>query len=214
MGLSFNAAEDLNAGDGNRITEPGIYHVTITNIREGEGPNGKPCDGFTIEGDVLGGTVEGCHGKTFKETIFMPNLKGTEEAQAMALKKVTAFCIATGLMTPSQLGQAVDIDVNNAVGRQLVIEFDRQMAKNEQTGKWDVPTKYLTIAYANIYHVDDPEVKDVPKNADALGMRADGEKKDASYFAFRDKRGTAKSAKREPVAAAASSQFDAGLDDI
>lgn len=212
MGMSFDAPEDLSGGDSNRLSEPGTYHLVITNVCEGEGPNGKPCDGFTFEADVLAGTVEGCAGKTVKETIFAPNMKSSDDAQKMSRKRLAAFFIATDVMTPDQLGKSVNIEVSAAVGKQLVAEFDRQMEK-DAAGKYTVPSKYIQISYANIYHVDDPDIKDIPKSKDALGMRDAGSKHDASYFAFKAK--TKAVAKREPAMAGASaSQFDADLSDL
>jgi hypothetical protein len=208
MGLSFQAPEDISGNAGNRLSEPGTYHLIVTNIREGEGPNGKPCDGFTVEADVLAGTGKDCHGKSVKETLFMPNMKGTEDAQEMSLRKISAFCIATGVMTPDQLGKHVDLDVTKAVGKQLVAQFEQQMAKDDK-GKYTVPTKYIQIAYANIYHVDDPDVKDIPKEKEALKMRDADDKKDASYFAYKSHGKAKAEKKREPALAGASAdQFD------
>lgn len=212
MAMAFEAPEDLSSGDSNRLSEPGTYHLIITNVREGEGPNGKPCDGFTFEADVLAGTTEGCHGKTVKETIFAPNFKSSDDAQKMSRKKLAAFFIASDAMTPDQLGKSVNIELSEAVGKQIVAEFDRQMEKDAQ-GKYTVPTKYIQISYANIYHVDDPDVKDVPKHKEALKMRDAANKHEASYFSFKAKSKPA--TKREPALATASAnQFDAGLDDI
>lgn len=220
MSFEFDAPEDLAGGDSNRLSEPGTYHLVITDIREGEGPNGKACDGFTFEADVLAGTTEGCVGKTIKETLFQPNMKGTEDSQRMSRKKLAAFFIATDVMNPNQLGRSVAIDVEAAKGKQLIVEFDRQKDKDEKTGKYTIPTKYIQVAYANIYHVDDPDVKDIPKNADALGCRDDSLKHDSDWFAFKDKtKKLAKQSKQPAMAGASSSsssnptQFDAELPD-
>ena len=206
MGFSFDApgGDQLNGDDGNRIGEPGTFHLVITSVKEGEGPSGKPIDGFTFEADVLGGTVEGCAGKAHRETLFAPNLSGSDAAQAMARKKLAAFFIATGVMIPDQLGKSVDIDVDKAIGKQLIVDLERQKDKDEK-GKYTIPTKYVQTAYANIYHVDDPDVKDIPKNAEALGMRDDADKHGPEWFAFKAKKG----AQPTPAAAGASGdQFD------
>jgi len=202
--MNFEAPEDIQGDGGNYLTEPGTYHVVITAVKDGLGPKGGAIDGFTFEMDVLAGTADGCSGKTHTECLFAPNLTKSEDNQTMSKRKLAAFFIATGVMTPDQLGKAVSIDVKKAEGAQLLIKLERQMLKNESTGKYDVPTKFLQISYSDMFHVDDPAVKDVPKNKDALGMIDKIDRHDESWFAFKAKKG---SAKKEMVAAS-TSDFD------
>lgn len=139
----------------------------------------------------------------------------------MSRKKLAAFFIATDVLSPSDLGKPVAIDVEAAKGKQLIVEFDRQNDKDEKTGKYTVPTKYIQISYANIYHVDDPEVKDVPKNADAMGYRDASLKHDEKWFAFKGPAKKLTSQSKKPAMAGASTtasasqpaQFDAELPD-
>jgi hypothetical protein len=186
MSFSFDAPEDI-AGEGAFLSEPGTYHFVVTAIREGEGGSGTPIDGFTIEADCLGGTVAECAGKNHRESLFAPDLSKTEKNQLASRRKLAAFFIATDLMKPEQLGKPVQIDLQAAVGRQFIMRLARQMEKDDK-GKFTIATKYLQLDYAAIFHVDDPEVKGIPKNADALGMIDKSLRHDEEYFAFKAKR--------------------------
>ena len=197
--MDFDAPEDVAGEGGNFLSEPGIYHVIITEIKDGKGPKDNPIDGFTFEMDILGGNVEGCSGKKHRECLFAPDMSKNESSQLSSRRKLAAFFIATNVMTPDQLGKPTKIDVPSANGMQLVIEFERQMDLDESTGKWDKPTKFLRIAYSNIYHVDDPDVKGIPKNEDALGMIDENFRHDAKWFDFKKKDGGGGASKPEPA---------------
>ena len=53
----------------------------------------------------------------------------------------------------------LDLDLRQCVGRQFVARMEM-----------DDDGKNLNLAYADIYHVDDPAVKEVPKNEAALKL--------------------------------------------
>lgn len=186
MSFSFDAPEDLTV-ESSRLTEPGTYHFVVTAIREGEGGSGSPVDGFTVEADCLGGTIDECAGKSHKETLFAPDLSKTEKNQLMSKRKLAAFFIATDLMKPDQLGKPCNIELQNAVGRQFVMKLARQMEK-DANGNFTVETKFLQLNFSDIFHIDDPEVKDVPKNVEALGMIDKALRHSEDYFAFKAKK--------------------------
>ncbi|TWU22484.1 hypothetical protein Pla52o_35410 [Novipirellula galeiformis] len=192
MSFNFDAPEDVNNGGG-FLNEEGIFHIIVTNCREGEGNKGKPIDGFTFEFDVLAGTVENCTGKTGGQSIFSPDLSKEQSKQDAARRKLAAFFIASSILDPNQLGQSVKIDLSGMVEKQLIIKLVRQM-KQDEAGNWNVPTKFLEISYSDIWHVDDPQVKDIPKNADALAMIPEEQRHDASWFDFKKKKGAGKPA--------------------
>src|SRR5690606_19446811 len=96
-------------------------------------------------------------------TFWKPKLDQSEKSQAMDRRKNTAFCIATNLIDPNQLGQRLVVDLSKANGQQFIAELSPQ---KDADGKDS--DKFLQLHYANIYHVDDPEVASVPKSADAL----------------------------------------------
>lgn len=169
MGMSFVAPESMDST--NRLNEPGTFHLIINKIDPGMRSDGQPDNALAFEADVLGGTVPGCEGKTVKETIFGMDTSKPTDAQSMTVKKLFAFLVATGLAKPSQLGEAIHFNETDAEKKQIVIEFDYSFKKNPVTKKYDIPTGFIGIKFSNIYHVDDPRVKDIPKNIDALKMR-------------------------------------------
>lgn len=211
MSFDFDTSEDVQGGGG-FLSEPGTYHVTITNILDGVGKKGKPLEhgGFTVEADVMSGTVKGCESAKWSETLFAPN-GSSEKGDEWAKKKITAFLLAVDLMTPSQLGKPISVELSDAIGRQFLVRLQKEMDFNGETGKYDLPGKYLEIAFANIYHVDDPEVKDIPKNGDAIGLIPKEHRHDASWFAFKEKK-AGKTSQKQPAAAATS--VAGGFDDL
>lgn len=208
MSFEFDAPEDVQ-GESNYLSEPGTYHFVITNVREGEGKKGAAIDGFTVEMDCLAGTAADCAGKSHAESLFKPDMSKSEANQLAANRRLAAFFIATDLMRPDQLGKACKLNLQDCAGRQLIMRLSRQMEKNDATGKWDVPTKFLQIDYAAIFHIDDPEVADIPKATDAFEHIDAAHRHKPEYFAFKEKKHGKPAAKRDPVAAtASSSSFD------
>jgi hypothetical protein len=195
-GFDFDAPEDM-AGESTYLSEEGTYHMIITKVNEGHGPKGGTIDGFSFEMDALGGTVDGVVGKSHGETFFSPKLSDKETAQMASKRKMAALFIAADLMRPDQLGKPVKIDLATMAGRQVMMKLARRMDKDESTGKYTVPSKFLQINYSDIYHVDDPAVKDIPKNAEALEMLEAPFRHNAEYFAPLARKATPK-----PVAAA------------
>lgn len=201
--MEFEAPENIDNTGGNFLDTEGTFHTVVTEIKEGEGQNGNPMDGITVYMDVLAGTVEGCARQTTIQSLFAPNLTESPENQERSKKALAAFFIATGTLVPSQLGKPVKVPVQDAVGKQLVVKLVRKMNKNDQTGKYDVPSKFLKINFHDIYHVDDPDVASIPKNEDAMSMIPGTDRHTPDWFAFKAK----KAAKPTPVEAA-SEQVD------
>lgn len=175
-------ADDMSGSGGVYLDEPGTFHLLINEVRDGCGPNGNPIDGFSIECEVMAGTVEGCAGKKIGITIWKPNLTRSEKAIALAKRIGAAFFIATDIINPNQLGKSNAIDCNLANGRQFICKLARQTDKDGN------PTKFLQPHYSDIYHVDDPEVDTQPKDAEALKIIAKELRHDAAYFAFKEKK--------------------------
>lgn len=191
MSFSFDAPE-TTTGEGGGINEPGTYHVVINDVREGETSQGKPIDGLTIMVEVLAGTVNGQANKTRSEALFTPSMKDIErETQSgepgMARKKLAALFIATNIMDPNQLGKSVSVDTAKMVGQQCVITFAHQMERDGE-GKYTIATKYIQISYSDIFHVDDPAVKDVPKNPEALALIGKEHRHVGDWFGWKKKR--------------------------
>jgi hypothetical protein len=197
MGFAFDAPE-TTTGEGGGLSTPGTYHVVINEVREGESAQGKPIDGLTITVEVMDGTTKGMSGKTRSESLFVPSLKDQEKEQqtgqpSMPRKKLAALFIAANAMQPDQLGKPVDVDTAAMVGQQCVIKFEHQMEKDGE-GKYTVPTQYIQISYSDIFHVDDPDVKAVPKSADALSLIPAEYRHNEAWFAWKKKKVAAKPA--------------------
>ena len=205
MSFDFEAPEDVQGDGGNYLSEPGTYHFLVKDVKEGVGPKGNAIDGFSLELETLAGTTDDCKGKVHSETLFAPNVTHKETAQLAARRRLAAFFIATDLMGPSSLGKRQSIELVNAADRQIVMKLVRQMEKDDD-GKFTVPTKYLQIDYASIYHVDDPEVADIPKDQDAISLIAPKFRHEPQWFAFKEKRSA-----KQPVAAAATKDDFADL---
>jgi hypothetical protein len=163
MPLDWTPGGDTSTG-GTWASEPGTYHLGITNVQDPPiDKNGAPVSNgaFRIECEIMGGTVPSQVGKTLDVLFFHP--KGSDDAGSKwARKKIDRFLIAVGLATQEQIEAKTPLKINpvEANGRQLVARFEKE--------KED--TKYLSLAFADIFHVDDPAVKDIPKNTDALKL--------------------------------------------
>jgi hypothetical protein len=167
MALRHNAGGDVSTG-GNWLTEPGLYHMMVVDTTETPTKrDGSPISEAIcrVSLSVLAGTVDGQKDKGFDLT-FWHGKPGDEKSQAFATKKLDRFFLSTGLMTRAEIEQKVskDIELAHANGRQLVVELEE---RESNQGK-----KFLDLKFAEIYHVDDPAVAAVPKDAGALKLIA------------------------------------------
>ncbi len=176
-GFELECPEDID-GQSNFLTEPGTYHAVV--IAVDEAPTSKAgvlLEGFRVEFAVLDGTVAGQKGKQFDIMFFKPKLTDKNGGE-FAKRKQARFAIATGILPRAEPGKRVTVDLQQANGLQLVVELEHQ--KDMTTGE---PTKFLQLAWANIYHVDDPAVAKVPKDATALSLLPDKLRKKPADFA-------------------------------
>jgi hypothetical protein len=156
-------------GEGGSLSVAGSFHCVITEVLEGLTKKGKAIDGITVTFEVLDGTVQGCAGKSHTESFFLPTSQDNDKNSAMKLRKLTAMAIAGGVMLPKQLGQEIDIPFAEMADRQIVVKFDHQM-EMDGNGEYTIPSKYIQVSYSDLFHVDDPAVKAVPKNTEALSL--------------------------------------------
>lgn len=157
MARTVNTASDLN-GESSAISKAGKYHVAVVRSADGSSTKGNTFGGVSAVLAVLEGDQKE---KEFHLHLFDPDMSKSESSQEWANKKQTAYAIAIGQLDPSQLGEEAEIEFV-CDGMQLVI--DLEMSEDEK-GK-----PRLELSYANLYHVDDPRVAKVPKNADALKL--------------------------------------------
>lgn len=186
--MKFDAPETTQGGGG-FLEEVGQYHFVVTEALDGQSSKGTPIDGLTVTFEILAGTTAGQEGKNKQESLFLPSAKDIAKEQkdgtpCMARKKLGALLIATDLMKPEQLGQPVNVNVEDMVGRQGVITFEKDMEMDGE-GKYTIEGKYLRIRYSDIFHVDDPAVKAVPKSADALSLIPPERRHKEDWFAWK-----------------------------
>ncbi len=164
MPFEFELPETLPSSS--RVQEPGFYHCVVTELdEEPRDRSNALMEGFKPTFEVLDGTARVNNvctqrGFTHEQTLFSAKPGQSEGAIKWNKAKQAAFLIATGLVSKDQLGKSVNINLADALQKQVVINL---VPKNDDSG-------YLEIAWANIYAVDDPKVAAVPKDVAALRL--------------------------------------------
>jgi hypothetical protein len=180
MSFDFDAPESLPAG-GNWIDKPGTYHLVVTAVDEEPISRSKELiAGFKIDFQSLEGTVRDTEGrfteadKTIDMVFFHPKLTDKNEG-LFARQKQAAFFIAAGLMTEDQLGKkGVKIDLQAARGRHVIATLEESTS--------DQGKKFIRLAYADIFHIDDPRAASFPKNGKALKLIPAAHRRDPKSF--------------------------------
>ena len=184
---------ETTQGEGGILDVPGTFHVVINEVLEGQTKKGKAIDGLTVAFEVLDGTEKGKEGKVHTESFFLPTLQDKDTSAAMKLRKITAMAVAGNVLTPEQLGTEAEIPVGEMIGSQMIVKFDHQMELDGE-GKYTIPSQYIQVAYSDLFHVDDPAVKAVPKNGEALGLIPKEHRHNEAWFAWKKRVGKQKPA--------------------
>lgn len=194
MAKKYGTSSSLGGG-ASWLDKAGTYHARIISVDETPTTKDKmPIEGFRIMFGVLGGQcADGTAittevGKQFELTFSDPNPAKKESAQEWAVKKQTAFFLAAGLMNESQLGGDVEIELSNATNRQVIIQVE--MSEPDQPGGKSFPN----LAWANIYHIDDPRQARVPRDAGAVKLLPAAFRRDPNGFDLEKITGKASSA--------------------
>ena len=176
MALEFDAPENQDQ-EGTFLTEPGKYHCLVHSVETD--PLNK--DGgqitnaaFRVHASVLEGTTAGQKDKEFNLMFFNPKMTDKDNGE-MAKKKILFFAQSIGCGAvvngkivikfgpdphdPDYDEGATNIGCKYAEGKQFVVELEK-----------DRDGKYLTLRFCNVWHVDHPAVKDVPKCKASLAM--------------------------------------------
>lgn len=166
--MKYRAPETADSGGGNWLTLPGTYHGVITHAEEDPtNGQGESLDGFRVTVQALEGTPRGDDGKfadrdkTIDLMFWHPKLTDKNEG-LFARQKQAKFFLATGLMSEDQLGAEIDIDLEDAVGRQVVFTLEETEGK---TGK-----KFLQLHFSDIWHVDDEKAAAYPKCQKSINL--------------------------------------------
>jgi len=160
MALKIKTSTE-GAGSGTTwLKEPGKYHAMILHADENPlDKNKQLLDGFKIQFLVMAGEHKG---KQADVLLFNPNASKSSDAIAFAMRKQTACLIALGLITEDQMGSEVVVDLLAATNppRQFFIELDYEKDKEKNLKLDSNGNPRLVLAYANIYHIDDPACAD------------------------------------------------------
>lgn len=160
MPISVKTGTDFDAG-GKYLQSPGWYHVCVTGASDmptKQDGTLLPNAFLRLDLSVLAGTTPKCEEKTTEITLFSPRPEA-RDGGAFSQKIIDRTLLALGVIRPDQKDAEVVFEAQDLVGRQCVVQLRQQEGK-----------KYLELAYADIYHVDDPEVANQPKHAGMLGV--------------------------------------------
>ena len=162
MVFQHDGGGDMSTG-GKFLNEPGIYHCMVTSIDDRPlSKENKPIENaaFRVNFEVRAGTTPDQRGKVKDIVFFAPKLGGKDDG-AFARKKMDRFFVAVGAMTEEQVlkKQSVSIELDKLESRQFFAEF-----------QMDSDNKYVELAFAEIYHPDDPKVANVPRDEEALSI--------------------------------------------
>lgn len=162
MAINMQGGGDVSGG-GKWLSDPGTYHVVITDATETPlKRDGNTYDGalFGVTCSVLAGTVGGQENKCVDIIFYNPEGSDTDEKRARAQKTIDKFCIAANVTTLENVlaKKPYSIDVEKLKAHQLVVEF---VKSNDG--------KYLR-SWDNFHHIDDEDVKSVPKKKEWLAV--------------------------------------------
>ena len=141
------------------IERIGTFHLIVIAVDEyPKKKNGEAINGWQITCGVLAGTEASEKDKQIELNLTHP--RGDMKDGGDFCQRVQGrFLLATCLVTEDQSGKDIDIDLEKiAVGRQFIAKFAVQK-KREPTD-----AERIDLDGANIWHVDDSFVAEVPKS--------------------------------------------------
>lgn len=164
MSYQSQAGDDFS--DSQFLKTPGRYHLYVTKI---ESPvldkDGRPMDwaAFKVHAEVLAGTADGQVGKTVQLTFRAPNLTHKDGGK-FTQKIMDRFAIAINLLGPTDKGKRYIVDDSTAMRQQCIAHVD--FSENQDGSLSD----FLDLVGGEIYHVDDPAVRTLPKELRAIAQ--------------------------------------------
>jgi formylmethanofuran dehydrogenase subunit D len=213
-GFELDIPEDIGGGSAYLEVE-GKYHATVSVMHIEKMPNSKGDDsggfetpiagGFSVSMEVLAGDQAD---KKFNLVFWGQKFdRGPEDkGNVMSKKKQAAFAIACDLVDVSALGKKVEVNLEDAVGSQVVVEIE--FTDKVKDGK---VYKQCQLVWANIYHVDDPRAKGAVMNEKLLASIPAANRHKPEYFDPIVKR---KQSSSSPASPSTTRVSDADLDDI
>jgi len=187
MAMEFDAPENFDQ-EGNGLREAGKYHCVVLSIEENPtNKDGKLIDNAVFRASlaVLDGTTPGQRDKQFDLIFFAPKMTHKDRGE-MAKKKIWFFASSIGC--GSIVNGRMVLDFAQAVGRQTCMDIEMQESKYKDNNGAERVSHNPSLAFCNVYHVDDPRVKDWPKDAAALSLLPAGLRKKPDEFAASTKK--------------------------
>lgn len=169
--LEFDQPESMGPTS-QYVDKPGIYHCLVTHVDENPTTrDGRPKNSLDVTFTVLCGTNADQADKVLDVSFWLP---GPDDSSEMPRRRLSAFCLATNLISEHQPGGKASVEPSEAVGQQCVCKFAWKQRKNEATGQWEDGDR-LYLAYSDIWHVDNEQVakNSVPLDENALTMIPD-----------------------------------------
>jgi hypothetical protein len=165
MGYQRQAGDNLS--DGGYVKLPGFYHLIVTQVddpvtkKDGSLWTGKA---FRVHFEVLGGNVAGQDKKTVNVAYNEP-LPSHSDGGEFCGRLIDRFALAVGLIGPADKQKPYVVDAP-IVGRQVIANLECSTDRDgNATGFMDIAGRGLEI-----YHIDDPTVSAIPKNAGAMKL--------------------------------------------
>lgn len=155
--------------------------------------NNTPIDAIKVSLAII--SPDEKKGRQYDLWLYHPDMSGSDAGINFAIRKQTAFLVAAGLVTESQFGQEVEVNLQLAVGRFVFIDLEHEKDKEKKVKLDSNGNPRLGLAFANIFHVDDPAVSDAalwPRNPAMIAkIPAAGRRDPASFPKHERKSGTA-----------------------
>lgn len=156
--VTFETSEEITGGQGGFVDAEGTFHFNGVSFHINEKPDGKSYKGWTLLARVVGGTDETQVGKQM--TIYMGDKK-PNGSETFWKDLRTRVLVACGFMKIEAMGKPVSFNPKEPG----VFQFVAKVKANQ-----DGDRTFYGMSYMDIYHVDDPEVAEVPKDAESLSF--------------------------------------------
>lgn len=159
---------DLDMGDevptrggGSFLDVEGKFHCEIVSLElhpTGKGGALIPNAFCKVNFNIVGGTNPAGVGKQANFVLFNPALDKSEKSNAWAKKRIFFFLCAIGMHDENR-GPKIQLNLatlpNAAIGRQFVCKMVFEVDQNTQQ-----PSKFPSLSFCDLWHVDDPEAAD------------------------------------------------------
>lgn len=166
------------------VDKEGRYHVQVLEVNEGVSGKGNPLNGFHLRLGVVEGEHEDQIGRSIDINVYNVNGQpGYEKSDEITRRLQTNFVIACNLFNPGavQAGAEVDIDITKALHQQFVAHLAYGKEKND--GK-----RFLNFHYSDVFHIDDPAVASVKKDAKMIALLPSQLRKKPEFFSYKAKK--------------------------